>query len=95
MFNYHLSSTSLIEIFDSVCVKLYLTITGTQFFRCLDMNLGLRLTNPEENILKQTYDLKGNGRVCWKQFANSINSSFQANDFKADPSFQKVDAPEL
>ena len=59
------------------------------------MNLGLRLTNPEENILKQTYDLKGNGRVCWKQFANSINSSFQANDFKADPSFQKVDAPEL
>lgn len=59
------------------------------------MNLSLRLTKPEENVITQRYDLKRNGRVCWKQFANSINSSFQANDFKIDPSFQRVEAPEL
>ena len=59
------------------------------------MNLGLKFSPAEEQTIKRTYDLKGNGRVSWKQFANSIESSFTANNLNVDPSFQKVEPSEL
>lgn len=59
------------------------------------MNLGLKFNPQEEQVLKQHYDLKSNGRVSWKQFANSIEKSFDASILSADPAFQKIESPEL
>lgn len=59
------------------------------------MNLGLKFTPQEERNIKDRYDVKGNGRISWKQFANQIEKSFSSGDMQHDPSLQTVDAPEL
>jgi len=59
------------------------------------MNLGLKFTPQEEQLVKQRYDLKQNGRLSWKQFADSIEKHFSANDLNRDPSTQRIEPPEL
>jgi len=59
------------------------------------MNLGLKFSPQEEQLIKQKYDIKRNGRICWKQFSNLIETSFAATNFKTDPALQKVEPLEL
>ncbi|XP_051897298.1 uncharacterized protein LOC127584565 [Pristis pectinata] len=70
-------------------------ITRSQFLRCLDQTIGIRLTLEESNALFSKYDLKCNGIINYKHFVDVIDKRFSPNEMDKDPSLQIVKAPEI
>ena len=57
--------------------------------------MDVKLPEEEQKILAQRYNVKGDGRVNWRQFCESINQSFNPHDVQRPPVEQKRDAKEL
>ncbi|XP_055517833.1 uncharacterized protein LOC129713013 [Leucoraja erinacea] len=70
-------------------------ITRSQFLRCLDQTVGVRLTLEESDALFRKYDLKCNGTINYRHFNDIINKPFNPNEIDIDPSLQEVKAPEI
>lgn len=64
-------------------------ITESQFQRCLDQFLGLRLTTREVQELIEKYSLKQDGMVNYRVFAEAIDRNFVANELDIPPETQK------
>ena len=44
----------------------------TQFRRCLDQHLGLRISDEDYKFLVDKYDVKGNGMVNYRNFSETL-----------------------
>lgn len=51
-----------------------LIITGTQFRRCLDQHLGLRLSESDYEFLADKYDQKKSGRINYRAFSSGLET---------------------
>lgn len=69
--------------------------TGPQFSRCLWQTLGLQLTPEQEALVKQHYDVKGDGQIKYTLFCDIIDQNFNARDLARNPESQTVPPPEL
>ena len=70
-------------------------VSESQFFRVLWENMDIKLTDEEQQILAQRYNVKRDGRVNWRLFCESINQPFDPHDVNRPPVEQKRDAKEL
>ena len=63
-------------------------ITESQFQRCLDQFLGLRLTTRQVQDLIEKYSLKQDGMVNYRVFSEVIDCNFVANELDVPPEAQ-------
>lgn len=50
----------------------FVSCTETQFRRCLDQHLGLRISDEDYKFLVDKYDVKGNGMVNYRNFSETL-----------------------
>lgn len=66
-------------------------VTDSQFFRVLWQNVGIKLTEDEEEILKDCY---GRGNFNYREFCKNIEKSVDPNVMNVNPNKQVYDYPE-
>ena len=52
----------------------FLCLPGTQFRRCLDEHLGLRLSEADYEFLSDKYDQKKSGRINYRAFSEALEN---------------------
>lgn len=76
-------------------IIMFLPLPETQFFRVLWENLGVKLSEEQQNALAVKYDFKGNGQVNYRKFCDVINRPFNPNDLTIHPAKQNIQPVEL
>jgi len=66
-------------------------VTFTQFFRVLWENLGIKLSEEQQQELIRRYDIKQDGRLNYRLFCDIINQPFNPNNLARDPAQQVGD----
>jgi len=69
-------------------------ITSSQFKRCLNQFLGLKLTDAQVEELINKYHLRKNDMVNYRIFSDLIDQNFHPHEFSVDPSSQTKEIPE-
>nr|CAB3262790.1 uncharacterized protein LOC100183292 [Phallusia mammillata] len=69
-------------------------ITPSQFKRCLDQFLGLKLSEDQANQLVEKYRLKKDNMVNYRAFSDVIDKNFYPDHLAVDPESQTVQIPE-